>query len=71
MTQNSSKIPGKFYPLQHEEWLYACWELTQAQRDVLDDRIHLFERSDLAKLALAQATCLEFRITVTFEEVQP
>lgn len=71
MTQNSSKIQGKFYPLQHEEWLYACRELTQAQRDVLDDRIHLFGRSDLAKLALAQATCLEFRITVTFEEVRP
>ncbi|MHC5673595.1 MarR family transcriptional regulator [Nostoc sp.] len=35
MTQNSSKIQGKFYPLQHEEWLYACRELTQAQRDVL------------------------------------
>jgi DNA-binding transcriptional ArsR family regulator len=34
-------------------------------------RIHLFGRSDLAKLVLAQATCSEFGITVTFEEVQP
>jgi DNA-binding MarR family transcriptional regulator len=33
-------------------------------------RIHLFGRCDLAKLALAQATCSEFGITVTFEEVQ-
>ena len=35
MTQNSSKIQGKFYPLQNEEWLYACRELTQAQLAVL------------------------------------
>ncbi|MEA5507972.1 hypothetical protein VB735_33795 [Halotia wernerae UHCC 0503] len=34
-------------------------------------RIHLFGRSDLTKLVLAQATCSEFDITVTFEEVQP
>jgi len=34
-------------------------------------RIHLFGRPDLAKLAQAQATCSEFCITVTFEEVQP
>ncbi len=33
-------------------------------------RIHLFGNQDLAKLALAQATCSEFGITVTFEEVQ-
>ncbi|MBE9216725.1 hypothetical protein IQ247_29415 [Plectonema cf. radiosum LEGE 06105] len=33
-------------------------------------RIHLFGRPDLAKLALAQATCSEFGITVTFEEVE-
>lgn len=33
MTQ--AKIQGKFYPLQHEEWLRACRELTPAQRDVL------------------------------------
>ena len=32
---NNSKIQGKFYPLQHEEWLRACRELTPAQRDVL------------------------------------
>ncbi|MEH1838502.1 MAG: hypothetical protein V7L20_06990 [Nostoc sp.] len=30
-----TKIQGKFYPLQHEEWLRACRELTPAQRDVL------------------------------------
>ncbi|WP_228061087.1 MULTISPECIES: MarR family transcriptional regulator [unclassified Coleofasciculus] len=33
MTQ--TKIQGKFYPLQHTEWLRACHELTPAQRDVL------------------------------------
>jgi hypothetical protein len=33
MTQ--AKIQGKFYPLQHSEWLRACHELTPAQRDVL------------------------------------
>jgi hypothetical protein len=33
MTQ--TKIQGKFYPLQHDEWLRACRELTPAQRDVL------------------------------------
>lgn len=32
-------------------------------------RIHLFGKSDLAKLTLAQATCSQFDITVTFEEV--
>ncbi|QLE59771.1 helix-turn-helix domain-containing protein [Nostoc sp. TCL26-01] len=35
MTQQTSKIQGRFYPLQHEEWLKACRELTPAQRDVL------------------------------------
>lgn len=35
MTQTNSKIQGRFYPLQHEEWLKACRELTPAQRDVL------------------------------------
>ncbi|HEY9748566.1 MAG TPA: helix-turn-helix domain-containing protein [Allocoleopsis sp.] len=33
MTQ--TKIQGKFYPLQHDEWVRACQELTPAQRDVL------------------------------------
>jgi DNA-binding MarR family transcriptional regulator len=33
MTQ--TKIRGKFYPLQHAEWLRACQELTPSQRDVL------------------------------------
>ncbi|NJL80425.1 MAG: hypothetical protein HC917_19340 [Richelia sp. SM2_1_7] len=33
-------------------------------------RIHLFGHSDLQKMALAQATCSEFGITVTFEEVE-
>jgi DNA-binding MarR family transcriptional regulator len=33
-------------------------------------RIHLFGRCDLAKLALAQATCSEFKIAVTFETVE-
>jgi hypothetical protein len=150
MTQSTTKIQGKFYPLQHEEWLYACRELTQAQRAVKQlcelqlivgqlfgfdqkndiehqicdrlklelggevevitavgridlltafevieikninnwkealgkilaysaffpehsKRIHLFGCRDCAKLALAQATCSEFEITVTFEEVK-
>lgn len=34
MTQ-STKIRGKFYPLQHSEWLRACQELTPSQRDLL------------------------------------
>ena len=187
MTQNTVKIQGKFYPLQHEEWLRACRELKPAEISVLyylktsnpcgermavscidiasklkldkstarraikslkkknwlpewvevqfreqsnteltirnrlkaelggevevitavgridllttteiieiknindwkealgkllayeaffpehQKRIHLFGNQDLAKLALAQATCSEFGITVTFEEVQ-
>ncbi|MEM9927461.1 MAG: helix-turn-helix domain-containing protein [Cyanobacteria bacterium P01_D01_bin.50] len=35
MTQNNPKIQGKFYPLQHEEWLRACRELNSAELDVL------------------------------------
>lgn len=35
MTQTNPKIQGKFYPLQHEEWLRACRELTPAQKSVL------------------------------------
>lgn len=36
MTQNHTKIQGKFYPLQHDEWLRACRDLTlYSQRDVL------------------------------------
>ncbi len=35
MTQNKSKIQGKFYPLQHEEWLRANRELKPAEVDVL------------------------------------
>jgi DNA-binding MarR family transcriptional regulator len=35
MTQNTTKIQGKFYPLQHEEWLRACRELKPAQKDLL------------------------------------
>ena len=34
MSQNKAernKIPGKFYPLQSEEWLKACQELTPNQ----------------------------------------
>lgn len=34
-------------------------------------RIHLFGRADLSKLAAAKATCSQFDIAVTFEEVQP
>ena len=32
MTQ---KLTGKFYPLQHQEWLKACKELTPSERDIL------------------------------------
>jgi DNA-binding transcriptional ArsR family regulator len=35
MTQNSSKIQGKFYPLQHEEWLRAWNELKPAEIKIL------------------------------------
>ena len=35
MTQSTTKIQGKFYPLQQEEWLDACRELTQAQLAIL------------------------------------
>jgi DNA-binding transcriptional ArsR family regulator len=30
-----SKIQGKFYPLQHDEWLRACKELSPSARDIL------------------------------------
>lgn len=30
-----TKIQGKFYPLQHLEWLRACKELKPAERDIL------------------------------------
>lgn len=33
-TQNQ-KIKGKFYPLQHDEWVKACKELSPAAKDVL------------------------------------
>lgn len=37
MTQAESKqkIEGRFYPLQHSEWLTSCRELTLAERNVL------------------------------------
>lgn len=35
MTHSKAKIQGKFYPLQNDEWVKACQELTPAQRDVL------------------------------------
>lgn len=35
MTQNNPKIQGKFYPLQHEEWLRACRELRSTELVVL------------------------------------
>lgn len=35
MTQNTVKIQGKFYPLQHEEFLSACQQLAPAQLMVL------------------------------------
>lgn len=35
MTQTNSKIQGEFHPLQQEEWLRDCRELTSAQIGVL------------------------------------
>jgi DNA-binding MarR family transcriptional regulator len=35
MTQNQDKIQGKFYPLQHEEWLRECRELKRTELLVL------------------------------------
>ena len=35
MTQNNPKIQGKFYPLQHEEFLNACHQLAPAELNVL------------------------------------
>lgn len=35
MTQNNPKIQGKFYLLQHEEWVRACRELNSAELTVL------------------------------------
>jgi Fe2+ or Zn2+ uptake regulation protein len=34
-TMIMAQIEGKFYPLQHDEWVRACQELTPSQRDVL------------------------------------
>ena len=31
----TAKIQGKFYPLQHEEWVKACKDLSSRARDVL------------------------------------
>jgi len=36
----------------------------------LADAIAKYKGKDLSKLALAQSTCSEFNITVTFQEVQ-
>ena len=35
MTQSDNKIKGKFYPLQHEEWLHSINQLTHAELKVL------------------------------------
>ena len=35
MTQTDNKIKGKFYPLQHEEWLHSINQLTHAELKVL------------------------------------
>jgi hypothetical protein len=59
MTQ--TKIEGKFYPLQHEEWLRACQELATNH--------HFFcSQTELNKVAV-EVTCLDFDISVTLEEV--
>jgi len=64
-------MSNNFYPLtlQTLEKLLLA-NLTAAEWRFWSYRIHLFGKQDLAKLALAQATCSEFGITVTFEEVQ-
>lgn len=35
MAQSTTKIQGKFYPLQNEEWVEVCKELTKSQLSVL------------------------------------
>ncbi len=35
MKEQTVKIEGKFYPLQREEWVKACRELTSSARDTL------------------------------------
>ncbi|WP_460202977.1 hypothetical protein [Scytonema sp. NUACC21] len=70
MTQNNSRIQEGFYLLQHEEWLKALRKLKPSAFILKHSkRIHLCGKSDLTKLALAQATCSEFNVTVTFKEV--
>ncbi|CAD5983619.1 Putative Bacterial regulatory protein (plasmid) [Planktothrix agardhii] len=33
LTESKVKIEGKFYPLQRQEWVKACRELTSSARD--------------------------------------
>ena len=78
MAQNTVKIQGKFYPLQHIEikninyWKEALANILAYSTFFPGDSkgIHLVGHSDLAKLFLAQAARSEFGIAVTFEEVQ-
>ena len=35
MTEQKTKIDGKFYPLQNDEWLKACKELKPAELKLL------------------------------------
>ncbi|NJO65621.1 MAG: hypothetical protein HC836_48345 [Richelia sp. RM2_1_2] len=70
MTYNTTKIQGqgKFYPLTPD----VAKKLKKAKLTAAEWRFwaYLVELDNL-KLALPQATCLEFGRTVIFKEVQP
>ncbi|WP_414623823.1 hypothetical protein [Calothrix sp. CCY 0018] len=68
MTHNTTKIQGKFYPLTPD----VAKKPKKAKLTAAEWRFwtYLVELNN-SKLALAQATCLEIGITVTFKEVQP
>ncbi|RCJ40574.1 hypothetical protein A6770_37955 [Nostoc minutum NIES-26] len=65
MTQN--EIPRKFYPLTPE----VAKTLRKSKLTSVEWRFWVHLVPNLAKLVLAQVTCLEFAITVTFKQVQP
>ncbi|BAZ71049.1 MAG: hypothetical protein KME28_25165 [Pelatocladus maniniholoensis HA4357-MV3] len=76
MTQNNVRIQGRFYPLQHEEWLKAYKELTDSQRNLLYylQSLDLYGnglRIHASKITNDLDTCSEFGIPVIFKEIQP
>ena len=74
------KIEGKFYPLQHKEWVRACHELTPALGQILvysgfypehSKWIHLFgSQQQLQEVADIEAACFPFDVNVTAQEVR-